>query len=146
MHSHTRIATATWNGNLKNGVGQIETESGALKSLFTFKSRLSKNNESINPEELLGSAISGSFIMQLASMLDRNNTPAENLEVETQVTLQSGMKGPELSKINILVNGVVPTITSEDFKDFVEKTKNKCPISKVISCDPNLQIELKFKK
>ena len=65
-----RHATAVWSGNLKEGKGSLETQSGALKALpYTFKSRFEDESgkSGTNPEELIAAAHAGCFAMQFSA-------------------------------------------------------------------------------
>lgn len=146
MHSHTRYSKASWKGGLKKGTGIIEVESGTLRSSFNLKSRLSKNKPSSNPEELLCAALSESYIMQFSSILDRNDTPATELEVKTELTLSSGMSGPSINFVNVNVNGYVPKLTKEQFEQLAEKTLKKCPVSELFTPYKNIKINANLKK
>ena len=48
-----RKGKAIWEGNLKEGKGTMELESGAFKGDYCFKARL-KDGSGKNPEELIG--------------------------------------------------------------------------------------------
>lgn len=141
MHSHTRYAKAKWKGGLKKGSGELETESGALKSSIDFKSRLSKKSFSTNPEELLGSALASSFIMQFSEILEKKGTPAKTLEVNSQIILTSGIFGPSITKAKLDVLGTVPNMSMKEFSKLADETKNKCPISKLFSSGSAIEID-----
>ena len=67
-----RTATAIWKGNLREGTGTLDTQSGALDAHpYSFKARFEDENgkSGTNPEELLGAAHAGCFTMQLSHML-----------------------------------------------------------------------------
>ena len=52
-------ASAVWNGNLKEGSGTINSESGVLaEDAFSFASRFEEADQT-NPEELIGAAHAG---------------------------------------------------------------------------------------
>ncbi|MGH9781676.1 MAG: OsmC family peroxiredoxin, partial [Candidatus Acidiferrales bacterium] len=75
-----RKATAVWNGSLKEGEGNISTESGVLsKSPYSFKTRF-ENERGTNPEELIAAAHAGCFTMALAAELGKAGITPENLE------------------------------------------------------------------
>ena len=62
-------ASAVWNGNLKEGSGSINSESGVLsEAAFTFASRFEDEGKS-NPEELIGAAHAGCYSMALSNEL-----------------------------------------------------------------------------
>ena len=64
-----RSATAVWKGGIKDGTGEISTQSGVLSnSPYGFKTRF-ENEPGTNPEELIGAAHAGCFSMALSMIL-----------------------------------------------------------------------------
>src|SRR5437879_1968200 len=55
-----RHAEAQWNGSLKEGNGHVSTETKALDSAYSFRSRFEGGGET-NPEELIGAAHAACF-------------------------------------------------------------------------------------
>ena len=82
-----RKATAVWNGSLKEGKGNISTESGVLsKSPYSFKTRF-ENERGTNPEELIAAAHAGCFTMALAAELGKAGITPESLETTASVKI-----------------------------------------------------------
>ena len=64
-----KTASAIWQGGLKDGKGQLTTESGALKgNPYGFNTRF-EGQPGTNPEELIGAAHAGCFSMALSMIL-----------------------------------------------------------------------------
>src|SRR5579885_522590 len=63
-----RHAEAEWKGSLKEGSGQVKTETGALSSAYSFRSRFEGGGET-NPEELIAAAHAACFSMALSAAL-----------------------------------------------------------------------------
>ena len=127
-----RHATAVWSGNLKEGKGSLETQSGALKALpYTFKSRFEDESgkSGTNPEELIAAAHAGCFAMQFSHFLAENGTPAEKLDAKAVVTL---VPGTGITGSALTVKGTVPGIDAAKFKELAEKAKGECPVSKAL--------------
>ena len=127
-----RHATAVWSGNLKEGKGTLDTQSGALKSLgYSFKARFEDESgkSGTNPEELIAAAHAGCFAMQLSHFLAENGTPADRLEAKAVVTL---IPGTGITKSALTLTGSVPGIDGEKFKELAEKAKAGCPVSKAL--------------
>ncbi len=58
-----RTATAIWNGSIKEGSGNLTTQSNTLnKTPYSFVSRF-ENGAGTNPEELVAAAYAGCFTM-----------------------------------------------------------------------------------
>jgi len=127
-----RHATAVWKGNLKEGEGKLESQSGALKALpYSFKARFEDETgtSGTNPEELIAAAHAGCFAMQLSHFLAENGTPATSLEAKAVVTLVpgTGITGSALTLV-----GKVPGIDDAKFKELADKAKEGCPVSKAL--------------
>ena len=64
-----RTATAEWRGGLKDGKGEISTQSGVLaKTQYSFGTRF-EQGAGTNPEELIAAAHAGCFAMALSMIL-----------------------------------------------------------------------------
>lgn len=138
-----RHATATWKGNLKEGTGTLDTQSGAMRSQpYSFKMRFEDESgrSGTNPEELIAAAHAGCFAMQLSHFLAENGTPAEKLEAKAVVTLipGTGITGSALTLV-----GNVPGIDQAKFEELANKAKAGCPVSKALgSIDVTLDARL----
>lgn len=62
----TRTADAVWEGNLRDGKGEMKVGSGAFDGPYTFASRF-ESGKGTNPEEVLGAAHAGCFSMAFRS-------------------------------------------------------------------------------
>ena len=127
-----RSATAIWKGNLKEGSGTLETQSGALKGLpYSFKGRFEDESgkSGTNPEELIAAAHAGCFAMQLSHFLAENGTPASKIDAKAVVTL---VPGTGITQSAITLVGTVPGIDAEKFKELATKAKGECPVSKAL--------------
>lgn len=127
-----RHATATWKGNLREGTGTLDTQSGAMKGQpYSFKMRFEDESgkSGTNPEELIAAAHAGCFAMQLSHFLAENGTPAEKLEAKAVVTLVpgTGITGSALTLV-----GTVPGIDQAKFEELANKAKAGCPVSKAL--------------
>lgn len=140
----TRTATANWSGGLKDGKGSLSLESGVFKGPYDYKSRF-ETGPSTNPEELIGAAHAGCFAMFLSSILEKNSTPASNLEVKAEVTLTPGEAGPAITKIVLNLVGTVPNIAKDKFEELAKDAKAKCPISKALSAVPSVELLISLK-
>ena len=123
-----RNATATWEGNLKEGKGTMALGSGRYQGPFTHASRFAEG-DGTNPEELIAAAHAGCFAMQLSAFLADNGTPAEMLDVTAAVELipGQGIKGSALT-----LTGRVPGIEDARFQALAAKAKAECPVSRAL--------------
>ncbi len=127
-----RHATAIWKGNLKNGTGTLDTQSGVMKGQpYSFKMRFEDESgkSGTNPEELIAAAHAGCFAMQLSHFLAENGTPAERLEAKAVVTL---VPGTGITGSAITLVGTVPGIDQAKFAELADKAKGGCPVSKAL--------------
>ena len=127
-----RHATAVWKGNLKEGTGTLDTQSGAMNAQpYSFKMRFEDESgkSGTNPEELIAAAHAGCFAMQLSHFLAENGTPAERLEAKAVVTL---VPGTGITGSALKLTGTVPGIDAAKFKEIAEKAKAGCPVSKAL--------------
>src|SRR5262245_12795866 len=127
-----RHASAVWKGNLKEGSGTLETQSGAINGLpYSFKNRFEDETgkSGTNPEELIAAAHAGCFAMQLSHFLAENGTPAEKLDAKAVVTLipGTGITGSALTLV-----GTVPGIDNAKFRELADKAKAECPVSRAL--------------
>jgi osmotically inducible protein OsmC len=127
-----RNATAVWKGNLREGSGTLDTQSGVLKGTpYSFKMRFEDESgkSGTNPEELIAAAHAGCFAMQLSHFLAENGTPAAELNAKAVVTL---IPGTGITESAITLTGKVPGIDAAKFKELTEKAKAECPVSKAL--------------
>ena len=127
-----RTATAVWQGNLKEGKGTLDTQSGALSEApYSFKMRFEDESgkSGTNPEELVAAAHAGCYAMQLSHFLAENGTPAQRLEAKAAVRL---VPGTGITESNLTLVGTVPGIDAQKFKELAEKAKAECPVSKAL--------------
>jgi lipoyl-dependent peroxiredoxin len=124
-----RNATAVWNGSGKEGKGQLSTESGVLQNVpYTYKMRFTDEEKGTNPEELVAGAHAGCFTMKLSFVLGEAGFTPEKLETKCEITFENG----SLSKSPLIVKGIVPGCSKQQWDDAVKKAEQECPISKVL--------------
>lgn len=127
-----RHATAIWKGNLKEGKGTLDSQSGALAgNPYSFKARFEDESgkSATNPEELIAAAHAGCFAMQFSHFLAENGTPADSLEAKAVVTL---VPGTGITGSALTVTGKVPGIDAAKFAELATKAKEGCPVSKAL--------------
>ena len=124
-----RSATAHWEGNLKDGKGNLSTQSGVLKHTnYSFKTRFEDGEQGTNPEELLAAAHAGCFTMAVSAMLNDKGITASQLDTEATLT----MEGLTVTGIHLKIKGLVPGLTAEEFATTVKDAEQNCVISKTL--------------
>lgn len=124
----TRKAEATWNGDLKNGKGNLSFGSGAYEGAYSFKSRF-EEGVGTNPEELIGAAHSGCFSMALSADLAEAGYSPESVTTHAEVSLEDG----SITTIVLKAKADVPDIDEDTFQELAEGAKNNCPVSKALA-------------
>lgn len=133
-----RKATAIWNGTIKEGKGNLTTQSGTLQETqYSFKSRF-ESGTGTNPEELIAAAHSGCFTMQLSAFLTEEGYDPENLETTGEVSLEDGA----ITKSHLILKARVKDIEKSKFDELVNKAKENCPVSKLL--DTKISVEAKL--
>lgn len=128
-----KTASAVWKGSLKDGQGEISTETGVLKSApYGFKARF-ENGPGTNPEELIGAAHAGCFSMALSMILGEAGLTADRIDTTAQVTLDKLSDGFAITKVHLVLKASIPGATEEQFLELANKAKAGCPVSKVLT-------------
>lgn len=137
-----KLASASWQGGLKDGKGTISTESGALSAHpYGFNTRF-EGVKGTNPEELLGAAHAGCFTMALSLMLGEAGFKADQLDTQARVTLEQVDGGFSITAVHLTLTGRVPGIDAAAFQQVAAKAKAGCPLSKVIRAEITLDASL----
>jgi osmotically inducible protein OsmC len=138
-----RKASAVWKGGLKDGKGEVSTESGLLaNSPYSFSKRFG-DEKGTNPEELIAAAHASCFAMALSAQLGNAGMTAESLEVSATVTLEQveGGFGVTSSQLDLVAN--IPGADRTAFDKAAENAKTGCPISKLLNTKITLNSTLK---
>ncbi len=139
-----RKGSAQWSGNLQQGKGVLNTETGVLKNTaYNAKSRFESGDET-NPEEILGAAHAGCFSMALAASLSKAGFKVNSIETEDSVHIEKLPEGFTITKIDIKTVGDVDGIDNDTFQKHAADTKGACPVSKALkSVEMTLEAKLK---
>ncbi|MCO7519539.1 MULTISPECIES: OsmC family protein [unclassified Pseudomonas] len=137
-----KSASAVWQGGLKDGKGQISTESGALKQApYGFNTRF-EGSPGTNPEELIGAAHAGCFSMALAMMLGEAGFTAERIDTHAEVSLDKQADGFAITAVHLTLKASVPGASEAQFQEIAHKAKAGCPVSKVLNATISLEATL----
>ena len=138
----TRTASAHWQGTLKEGSGVLRTGKGGYEGNFSFQSRF-EEGEGTNPEELIGAAHAGCYSMALSGGLTTAGFPPTSIETGAAVQLERVDGAPTVTRIDLSTVAEVPGIDEAQFLEIAEKTKETCPISRLLA--PGTEITLTAK-
>ncbi|TNC50732.1 OsmC family protein [Rubellimicrobium rubrum] len=128
-----KYGQASWQGGLRDGQGQVSTETGVLSNQsYDFAKRFG-DQKGTNPEELIGAAHASCFAMALSADLERAGLNAENIDAKSTVSLDMSSGSPVISRVHVEVAARVPGASEDQFRQVAEETKQNCPVSKVLS-------------
>jgi lipoyl-dependent peroxiredoxin len=127
-----RHAEAQWNGTLKDGAGHVKTETGALDSAYSFRSRFEGGGET-NPEELIAAAHAACFTMALTAALTMSGHPPKSIHTTAAVQLNKVDSGWAINRIDLDTTGEVPGVDAAGFEAAATGAKANCPVSKALA-------------
>lgn len=135
-------ATAKWTGSLKEGGGTVSTESGALAAApYTFATRF-EGKKGTNPEELIGAAHAGCYAMFLSALMSGAGISGIEVSATSTVKLDPTTEGsPTVTGAHLTVTAKAGTETDK-IRDFAEKAKAACPISKLLAGSAKVTMDL----
>jgi osmotically inducible protein OsmC len=137
-----RKASAIWKGNLKEGKGNISTESGVLNSTqYSFSTRF-ENGKGTNPEELIAAAHAGCFTMALSGQLGAAGMTAESIETTASLTLEKLDAGWTVTKIHLDVTARIPGADKAAFDTAAKNAETGCPISRLLKAEITMTANL----
>jgi lipoyl-dependent peroxiredoxin len=137
-----RTATAEWRGGLKDGKGDISTQSGVLaKTQYSFGTRFDQG-VGTNPEELIAAAHAGCFAMALSNILGEAKMVAESIKVTATVSLENVETGWTITESHLDLKAKIPGADKEAFEAAANKAKAGCPVSRVLTAKVTLDASL----
>ena len=137
-----RNGSATWRGNLKQGRGTIETQSQTLLDVpYTFGTRFEKQ-PGTNPEELVAAAHAACFSMALAANLSEEGWTPDAIHTSASLTLEKNETGWSVTRVHLEVLGKVPKADQIGFEKAANKTKETCPISRLLNARITMEARL----
>lgn len=138
----TRKGSAKWSGGLKDGKGQISTESGAIDGHpYGFAMRF-EGVKGTNPEELIGAAHAGCFSMALSNILGQAGYTADSLEATSAVDLEQTDGGFVIPRVKLTLKASIPGIDDAEFQKLAAEAKAGCPVSKLLNAEITLDATL----
>lgn len=133
-----RKATAIWNGTIKEGKGNLTTDSTVLnKTQYSFSSRF-EDGVGTNPEELLAAAHAGCFTMKLSADLSEAGYIPEELQTQSAIVFENG----KIARSELTLQAKVPGLAEADFQKFAKGAEENCPVSQAFSFDITLNATL----
>lgn len=127
-----RKASATWDGNIKDGKGRFDSESGAIAGDYSFGSRFA-DAPGTNPEELLAAAEAACFSMALSGNLERAGAKPEQVKTEADCTVEKEGDGFTITRIRLRARVKASGIEESAFQEVARKTKETCPVTRALA-------------
>lgn len=138
MDKITRTSQAEWLGNLRDGKGQITSESAALSEApYSYSTRFG-DQPGTNPEELIAAAHAACYSMALASTLNKKGFHPSSISTRAVCQVEASAGGHKITQMQLTVVGKVSNLDQETFKKIAEETHNNCPVSNLLK--GNIQI------
>lgn len=135
-----KTASAQWKGSVKQGQGNVSTESGVLSSQpYGFNTRF-EGQAGTNPEELVGAAHASCFSMALSLMLGEAGMEPEQIDTKATVTLDPDTL--TVTEVHLVTTAKVPGADRDAFDKAAQDAKDNCPISKLFNADITLEATL----
>jgi len=136
-----RKASATWKGDLKQGHGSFNAQSGAfLKLPFSFATRF-ENQQGTNPEELIAAALASCYSMALSLALSKGQK-VEEITTDASLSLEQVDGQWTITSIHLDTKAKVLGISDDKFQEVAKKTKEDCPVSRALQVPITLKAYL----
>lgn len=136
----TRKANATWTGGLKEGNGEFEGESGAIRGNYSFGSRFGDAGGT-NPEELLAAAEAACYSMALSLALEQAGKTDTRVHTDAACTIEQVEDGFAITTMRLKVRARIPGLDEAEFRRMAEATKEGCPVSKALKGNVRLELD-----
>jgi osmotically inducible protein OsmC len=135
-----RTAHAHWNGTLKDGTGDLTTQSTTLnKTQYSFKTRFAEG-VGTNPEELIAAAHAGCFTMAVgAALTQAGYTPGD---LNTDAVLELDIATLTITGVHLDLKGsAIDGVSEEKFKEIAEGAKAGCIVSRALSVPITMDVQ-----
>jgi osmotically inducible protein OsmC len=137
-----RKASAEWQGSLKDGKGNISTESGVLaRTQYSFETRF-ESGIGTNPEELVAAAHAACFSMQLSALLGKAGLVPDTIATSAVVTFENLEQGWTVTESHLEVSASIPGVDAESFAKLAEDAKSGCLMSRLLNTTVTMNAQL----
>ncbi len=137
-----RKAYAVWKGGLKDGKGEVSSESGVLSHTpYSFVTRF-EGEKGTNPEELIAAAHAACFSMALSAQLGGANLKPESVQTRASLTMEKLEAGWMVTAVHLEVEAKIPGADRPAFQKAAESAKTGCPISKLLNAKITMEATL----
>ena len=134
-----KSGSAKWTGDLKEGKGEVSTQSGALKSQpYGFNTRF-EDKPGTNPEELIAAAHASCFSMAFANMLAGAEISGVEIETKAVIVMDKSAAGFSILKSELTCT-VKADADAADIEEVAHAAKEGCPVSQLLDCEFTLDL------
>jgi len=141
-HLIHRSASAVWEGSLRQGEGNLTTESGVLLAAPYSNSGILVGRVGTNPDELIAASLCGCFSMALSNELALAGFPPLSVETTATATLEDIADGWTITRMQLDVHAKVPNVTEFRFMDAALTAKANCPIARLLKTNISMTATL----
>ena len=137
-----RRGQGTWWGTLREGKGEVSTESGALEGLaYSFHTRF-ENEPGTNPEELIAGAHASCYSMAFSATLEAKGYTPKKIETHATCVMTSQKGGGfAIAEMHLKVRGEVPGLDTETFAAIAHEADQGCPVSNLLRHGLTIKID-----
>jgi len=136
-----KSASVHWEGQGKQGVGKISTQTAALKDYpYGFGSRFEDDRKGTNPEEILGAAHAACFTMAFSFACDKAGFATAVVDTQAKVRLVQDGEGFTIDRIALELTGTVPGTNYGTFQKSQAAGKANGPLSRALSSVPEITL------
>jgi len=137
------VATAVWEGGLKDGKGRVGGHTGTFTELpITFEKRFEGTGHGSTPEELVAAAHASCFAMALSGDLGKAGFPPKRLTAKATLLLERVDEKPTVTSSALELEAEVPGVDDAKFQAIAAATKDGCPISRLLKTKITLVAKL----
>ena len=134
-----RTAKAHWVGTIKEGKGDLTTQSELLNQTnYSFKSRFTGEENGTNPEELLAAAHAGCFTMAVSLALTEKGLNPASLDTVATVL----MENLTIAAVHLSISATIAGISEEVLEEITTEAGKNCLISKLLNIPVRIETHL----
>jgi osmotically inducible protein OsmC len=134
-----RTGSAIWNGNLKDGNGELTVGDGVFTGAYSYASRF-EDGEGTNPEELLAAAHAACFAMAFTNTLVKAGHQPNGVDITATCTFAQRGGTFSVTTMRLSARASIEGIDDAAYQDLATTAKENCPISRAIA--GNVEISL----
>lgn len=137
-----RIASAQWQGGLKEGKGTFSTDSGVLSNINIDFGKRFADDPGTNPEELIAAAHASCFSMALSNVLGESDVTPDDIATKATLNFEKTDAGFTITAIHLDVTVKAQGLDNATLQDAAGKAKEGCPVSRALNADISMTATL----